>query len=489
MLLETGRNVTNCTSTDDESFKTSDEINSNAINSAAQNDSIAAAGLLRTSTVTGPLQGDDASVISQRYNSNKRLRPQDEKSSDEWTSSDEDEDNDENQMSYATTTPTFMRQELTTVSDSHGIRDDKEDCKGAASTDQPLLLAATSKHDSSSFSRSLSSPSSPGSSTRTGHVFSARQIDSSLSNNVSNSSFQRYKHTDNKQDCEQIINNKRRKRQKKDRRFCSSSDTKDGDDDEGPFSINQHMYSTSVYDGRILPTSTFMDNSSAMLVPDARAIHLQASLLARLTSQGLSALSVPVPPLTLSPSLFSLAYPVTTASLLSTAITTLAAARTAATPRAVAAPFSRCIDSRSIGACATALPTTSATATTTTSPRNGLPSFSSTTQSMPSPLPPQDHNGHATTKRKKTLRTFKTFDQRIQLLLAFKQRFGHCNVPNRYSDNASLGIWCMNVRSSYWKIQAGDEPSSYKLTRDQIDLLDSIGFCWKLDRHGRCISE
>ena len=34
------------------------------------------------------------------------------------------------------------------------------------------------------------------------------------------------------------------------------------------------------------------------------------------------------------------------------------------------------------------------------------------------------------------------FEKRCRELIAFKEEFGHCNVPVKYSGNPSLGRWC-----------------------------------------------
>jgi len=45
------------------------------------------------------------------------------------------------------------------------------------------------------------------------------------------------------------------------------------------------------------------------------------------------------------------------------------------------------------------------------------------------------------------------FDEKCNQLLRFKEKFGHCNVPQTYADNPSLGQWCSHRRHAYKKIQ------------------------------------
>jgi len=75
-----------------------------------------------------------------------------------------------------------------------------------------------------------------------------------------------------------------------------------------------------------------------------------------------------------------------------------------------------------------------------------------------------------------------TFEQRCHDLEAFKSEFRHCNVPYNYSANPSLGNWCRDTRSAYNKIQQGQTPKSKltKLTQDEVERLEEIGFKWKL---------
>ena len=69
----------------------------------------------------------------------------------------------------------------------------------------------------------------------------------------------------------------------------------------------------------------------------------------------------------------------------------------------------------------------------------------------------------------------RSFDERCNQLLRFKDEFGHCNVPHRY--NTALGQWCSNMRNAYKKIQKGTKTNS-NLSQDRIGRLEEIGFQW-----------
>ena len=65
------------------------------------------------------------------------------------------------------------------------------------------------------------------------------------------------------------------------------------------------------------------------------------------------------------------------------------------------------------------------------------------------------------------------------ILIAFKEEFGHCNVPSRYAANPSLGQWCSTTRKAYKKIQNGMK-ANYNLTQGRLKRLEEIGFQWQV---------
>ena len=70
------------------------------------------------------------------------------------------------------------------------------------------------------------------------------------------------------------------------------------------------------------------------------------------------------------------------------------------------------------------------------------------------------------------------FNEWCNQLLQFKEEFGHCNVPQRFANNPSLGRWCKTMRTAYKKIQKGTKTNS-NLSQDRIERLEEIGFQWK----------
>lgn len=60
-------------------------------------------------------------------------------------------------------------------------------------------------------------------------------------------------------------------------------------------------------------------------------------------------------------------------------------------------------------------------------------------------------------------------------MMAFKATIGHCAVPKAYAPDKSLGAWVHRQRYHY-KLNHEGKPT--QLTRDRIDLLNSVGFSW-----------
>jgi hypothetical protein len=65
----------------------------------------------------------------------------------------------------------------------------------------------------------------------------------------------------------------------------------------------------------------------------------------------------------------------------------------------------------------------------------------------------------------------KKWTKHYEKLVEFKQTNGHCAVPQRHAENLSLGAWVGNQRRKH---------AANKLGLDQKELLDEIGFVWKV---------
>jgi hypothetical protein len=75
----------------------------------------------------------------------------------------------------------------------------------------------------------------------------------------------------------------------------------------------------------------------------------------------------------------------------------------------------------------------------------------------------------------------KTFDERFKDLMAFKAKFGHCNVPLTKSNkntHYSLGIWCSNMRQAFKPIKEGGIVRC-KLSKTDMKRLENAGFEWR----------
>jgi len=69
------------------------------------------------------------------------------------------------------------------------------------------------------------------------------------------------------------------------------------------------------------------------------------------------------------------------------------------------------------------------------------------------------------------------FEKHCFYLEAFKEEFGHCNVP-RCSNNESLANWCNNLRSAYKTFQKEIKPR-FNLSQDRTDRLEKIDIQWQ----------
>ena len=83
--------------------------------------------------------------------------------------------------------------------------------------------------------------------------------------------------------------------------------------------------------------------------------------------------------------------------------------------------------------------------------------------------------------KKRKRRTPKhSFDDHFNDLMAFKAKYGHCDV-SQVGEDASLGMWCSVLRVSYKKMQHNQKPHT-KLSDEQIQRLNDAGFKWCLQK-------
>lgn len=63
------------------------------------------------------------------------------------------------------------------------------------------------------------------------------------------------------------------------------------------------------------------------------------------------------------------------------------------------------------------------------------------------------------------------FSRWVHLLREYKNRYGHCRVPSKYtSGGKALGNWCHSVRKQY---------RNGRLPEERIEILNQIGFSWE----------
>ncbi|KAL7557493.1 hypothetical protein ACA910_019339 [Epithemia clementina (nom. ined.)] len=73
------------------------------------------------------------------------------------------------------------------------------------------------------------------------------------------------------------------------------------------------------------------------------------------------------------------------------------------------------------------------------------------------------------------------WQHRYDQLVAFKERFGHSQVPIGWEENVQLSNWVSTQRQEYKLMQKG---RSSRLTSQRIDLLDKVSFVWEAQRGG-----
>lgn len=70
-----------------------------------------------------------------------------------------------------------------------------------------------------------------------------------------------------------------------------------------------------------------------------------------------------------------------------------------------------------------------------------------------------------------------TWEKMFRELVAFKQEFGHCEVPSRYSANPALATWVARQRGQY-KAYRKNEPNG--MSPQRVALLEAQGFKWEV---------
>jgi hypothetical protein len=71
---------------------------------------------------------------------------------------------------------------------------------------------------------------------------------------------------------------------------------------------------------------------------------------------------------------------------------------------------------------------------------------------------------------------FTAWEDRLKELADYCRIHGHCNAPNRYSENIQLGYWVSRQRTEYGLHLKGKKSA---LTTYRIQALESLGFKWR----------
>ena len=85
-----------------------------------------------------------------------------------------------------------------------------------------------------------------------------------------------------------------------------------------------------------------------------------------------------------------------------------------------------------------------------------------------------------------SLCTNEIWKTRYDDLVSYVIEFGNANVPYNFPQNPSLGRWVSKQRTRYNKFKNGNELCG--ITTYQIQLLNNIGFEWKVNNIHRTVS-
>jgi hypothetical protein len=67
------------------------------------------------------------------------------------------------------------------------------------------------------------------------------------------------------------------------------------------------------------------------------------------------------------------------------------------------------------------------------------------------------------------------WEERLNEIVIFRERYGHCNVPSKYPENPQLSIWVKCQRRQH-KLCSDDKRSN--MTQERISKLADLGFVW-----------
>lgn len=69
-----------------------------------------------------------------------------------------------------------------------------------------------------------------------------------------------------------------------------------------------------------------------------------------------------------------------------------------------------------------------------------------------------------------------SWEIRRQELEAYKERYGHCNVPSRYAENPGLATWVKRQRTAHRQFLSGETVS--RVRKERLEILNKMGFVW-----------
>ena len=80
---------------------------------------------------------------------------------------------------------------------------------------------------------------------------------------------------------------------------------------------------------------------------------------------------------------------------------------------------------------------------------------------------------------------FALWEERFQELIAYRNQYGHANVPTNFPPNPKLAMWVKCQRRQYKRLCAGQYSH---MTTERLERLNEQNFVWEVRRTGLSVT-